>query len=379
MKSIKTYKTSKPLLNIIMCLLLYLAVINNISGQLNTYLNNMDSNNYNYFFIKERMYDYLDSLKATKDSISYYSGGGEYKEFKLFESIWEPQLIPHGDFSVYFDQEYDFFNNQLSNYNYVTQESWHELGPNVIQQTGDKGVGPVEFVTFFDNGTTQSTQYMLTGSALGGLFYSTDYGENWNKTGSEDWFTSGCGWAVFHPTDHNTWYASSSGGSTGGESIGKTGGIYRTNDEGQTWTQIADVNDLGGIWRIIYKLIIDPVNPGTLYAATNGGVFKTVNCGATDPTWTKVFTGFVYDLEMKPGNNNILYSSVFKDDFWKIWISQDGGNNWYAMSPQPAVLGSLDLRYQYLTIEVSKAKPDFLYAQTRNYYHFCFEHIENPV
>jgi len=207
-------------------------LLSNGFGQLNTYLNNIQSDS-NYYMIKNGMKPYLDSLKTTMDSISFYAGSGEYKEFKKFEKLWEPRVSPHGNFTKYFDAEYSYYMNQQGTYDYITDVPWHELGPNIVNQSNNnKGVGPVEFLTFFDGGTTDSTQYMLTGSLAGGLFFSNDYGSTWNKTGTDMWAQSGCSWAVFNPTNHNMWYASTAG-NDGSESlwIGKTGGIFRTTDE----------------------------------------------------------------------------------------------------------------------------------------------------
>ncbi len=117
---------------------------------------------------------------------------------------------------------------------------------------------------------------MLTGSLLSGLFYSSDYGETWNSTGTDNWEQSGCSWAVFHPTNHEVWFASSSRNSASGRSgfIGRTGGVYKTVDEGENWIKIADKDDLGGAWSIIYKIVIDPNFPNTLYVLTSKDFIK---------------------------------------------------------------------------------------------------------
>lgn len=339
----------------------------------------MDDTAYNYYDIKSNMNDYLDSLKLVLDSAAFYGGGGEYKEYRLFERFWDPLLTPHGDFSKYFNQVKDISELGDNSFPYVTEESWHEIGPNKTQTAGSgPGIGPMEFVTFFDDGTPESTQYMLAGSTLGGLFYSNDYGNNWAMAGTDSWIFSGCGWAVFHPTNHQKWFASSSGTSesAGSSWIGKTGGIYRTDDEGQEWEKIADYNDFGSEWTKINKLIIDidysNNNKIVLYAATSRGVFKTMDCEATDPSWTNIYEGFVFDIEFKPGDKSTIYitSNVEEpngDYYWKILKSLDYGSLWNELPSQPeTITGITNTRQRYFTIEVSKAKPDYLYCVTRN-------------
>lgn len=247
------------------------------------------------------MNEYLDSLKTTMSEEKFYEEGGAYSDFMKFQQTWEPRLSPHGDFNKYLNAQENFYSNLKSDYQFITDKKWHELGPDKVNQNPDKGVGPVEFISFFDNGSSSSTQYMLTASLLGGLFYSTDYGETWQSTNTDTkWDESGCSWAVFHPSNHKIWYAASSGNTDQGSSswIGKTGGIYRTEDEVETWTQIADKNDLNGIWTIVYKLVINPQNSSVLFAATSNGIFKTTSANTNNPSWSKVSSGFTYDLEL---------------------------------------------------------------------------------
>jgi hypothetical protein len=336
-------------------------------GQLQKCLNEMSLDS-NYFSIKAQVEDYLDSLKNTLDSSEFYAGGGEYKELKFFESIWEPRVTPDGNFSYYYNNMEDYYNNYSDDYSYITNDNWIELGPNKTQTVSYKGIGPAEFISFHDGGNADSTRYMLTSSCLGGLFYSDNFGESWKNGGSDNWTQSGCSWAIFHPNNHNIWYAASSGDGESTESlwIGKNGGVYRTMNEGSSWTQIANYEDLNGIWTRIFKLIIDPINPQILYVSTSSGIFKTTNCEVTNPTWTQLLTGFVWDFEMNPEDNSILYASDFINGYWKIMISYDNGANWNEMAVQPAVLNNNNIRQQYFTIEVSKAKPDYIYCLVKN-------------
>ena len=206
-----------------------------ISGVISQTLSRLAANE-NLFPFKTKMQLHFDSLRPLMDSVTFYSEGGEYNDYKKFMNFWEPRISVDGDFSKYEEAKYIYYTG-INNISQVNGNPWFEIGPEkepVNMSSDFAGVGPTEFITFFDNGTASSTNRMLTGSVLGGLFYSTDHGEHWNKTGTDtQWPTSGCGWAVFHPNDFQTWFASSSGDEQGESSfIGYTGGIFRTNDEG---------------------------------------------------------------------------------------------------------------------------------------------------
>lgn len=153
-------------------------------AQLNKLTQQIDSSTTFYEInIQEKVF--LDSLKLVLDSASYYSGGSEFREYKRFKTFWEPRLFPDITFERYMLAEQAYFGTTKSNYAYLSNENWWEIGPKVPPTTANTGVGPAEFITFFDNGTPASTQHMLSGSLPGGLFYSQDAGETWTPAGSD--------------------------------------------------------------------------------------------------------------------------------------------------------------------------------------------------
>ncbi len=71
--------------------------------------------------------------------------------------------------------------------------------------------------------------------------------------------------------------------------------------------------------------MIDPSAPATLYALTNGGVFKTMNGGSN---WTESFVGrFVSALAIDPSASATLYAAS-----GGIFKSTDGGVSWTSTS-----------------------------------------------
>ncbi|MBK7434181.1 MAG: hypothetical protein IPI66_09980 [Chitinophagaceae bacterium] len=138
---------------------------------------------------------------------------------------------------------------------------------------------------------------------------------------------------AFHPTDANTVYA----GTT-------AGGLWRTTDAGANWTNLSPDLPSGGISGIV----IDPVNPNTIYLLTGDGdsnfggfvqdfdyirlsigVLKSTN-GGTNWTKTGDFPGVDYSnltgyrLIMHPSDNNILYACTNKG----IFMTVNAGTSW---------------------------------------------------
>ncbi len=94
-------------------------------------------------------------------------------------------------------------------------------------------------------------------------------------------------------------------------------GVYKSADGGKTWSHmgLADTNTIA-------RIVVHPKNPDVVYVAAGGhewtsnperGVFKTVDGGKT---WDKVLfvndqTG-AYDLVMDPKDNDTLYAATWQ-------------------------------------------------------------------
>ncbi len=311
--------------------------------------------------------------------------GGAYNRYRRFLQVWEPRLHPHGDFKEFFRQEAAHYNRRgrrravghaeqepgaaLAAATLPNTAPWQELGPRSkpSSSVGAEGTGPTEFIVFY--GPTPSR--MLCGSLAGGLFYSTNGGVTWSSTGTDTQIgRSGVGTAAFHPSDYRIWFAASGGNSDNNLPawIGFTGGIFRTDDEGTTWTQIARESQLGGIWTKIYKVAGHPSNANRLWAATSSGLYVTNNALDAKPQWTAVAPlqgESIYDFELRPGDPRWLYATAATWSGgnltnWRYMFSDDDGATWQNVAnPPSSAAGATGL-----TIEVSRARPHNLYMVT---------------
>jgi len=157
-------------------------------------------------------------------------------------------------------------------------------------------------------------------------------------------------------------------------------GLYKSSDDGKSWTHIG-LDDSHHIGRVI----IDPNNKNTIYVAALGhlyspneerGIFKSTDGGAS---WSKVLyvnnnTGAV-DLVMDPNNDQVLYAALWERerrawDFKEagpgsgIYKTTDGGANWDRIEtgfPQGENIGRIGLDI------TEKDGTTYLYALLDNY------------
>lgn len=324
----------------------------------------------NYYTQKAQMIDYLDSMDILQPDSIFYHEGSEFNRFKQWEAFWEERLSPHGDFSVYFDnlqQGYDDIGQRSSAYDV----EWHEIGP-LDKPTGtmpanygqSAGIGPIEFVRFYKD----DPDYMICGSTNGGVFFSDDGGNNWVNAGTDHWSgVSAVSWAEFKTDDPEIIYASCTTPADNQPGTIQTfGGVFRVQKNGtinpnSTWQRIADYNSLGVSTNcLIRKLLTDPVDSDILYIVTSEGLFKSSNVNATTPTWTEILTDNIFDLEMNPGNHSILYVS-FKSPSSNsniVKYSTTGGIFWNTLSNLPSYSVS---NISHISLEVSDAFPNNIY------------------
>ena len=126
-------------------------------------------------------------------------------------------------------------------------------------------------------------------------------------------------------------------------------GILKSTNGGLTWsgTGLTFAQDEN---RMIHRLIINPTNPQTLFAALDSGLWRTTNGGVT---WTAVISsGNFYDVEFNTANSNIVYAST---DNGTVEYSSDGGNTW-------SVTGHLSSSSGRVSIAVTPADANRLYV-----------------
>lgn len=152
-----------------------------------------------------------------------------------------------------------------------------------------------------------------------GVYLSRDGGKNWKNMGLTK--SEHIAKIIIDPRNSNVVYVASQGPLWG---PGGDRGLFKTSDEGQSWTKILEISENTGIT----DLVMDPRNPDVLYAASyqrrrhvytliNGGpesaIYKSTDAGKT---WRKIISGLPagdigrIGLAISPANPDILYAII---------------------------------------------------------------------
>jgi len=259
---------------------------------------------------------------------------------------------------------------QNPNRRVAQQIDWRLEGPTNIG-------GRINTVAFNPN----NPDIMYAGTADGGIFKTTDNGDNWFPIFDDQLFLSVYK-IVIDPQDENTIYAGTGDANISGiPSIGN--GIFKSTDAGLSWQYIGLEET-----RIISDIKIHPNNSNIIYAGTMGlpyernndrGLYKTTDGGMT---WEQVLfisdEAGVISMEMDFNNPDILYAVGWnrirnntESLTWgldaKIYKTIDGGDNWEILEG-----GLPQTEFSRIGIAMSQQNPQKLYATyvdtTHSYY-----------
>ena len=236
-----------------------------------------------------------------------------------------------------------------------------------------RGIGPAvmggRIIDIAVHPTRPTTWYVAAGS--GGLWKTTNAGTTWNAV-FEDQPSYSIGCVTLDPTNPEVVWVGT-GENVSGRHVGWGDGVYRSRNGGASWEQVGLEKS-----EHIGKILVDPRDGQTVYVAAEGplwsaggerGVYKTTDQGET---WSLLLeidehTG-VTDIAFNPSNPDTLYAAAYqrRRHIWAlmaggpgsgIYKTTDGGKSWRKISKglPKGDMGKIGLA-------VTPADPEIVYA-----------------
>ena len=161
---------------------------------------------------------------------------------------------------------------------------------------------------------------ICVGTVGGGLSYSRDGGETWNRIRDNVPSEGNIRTMAVYPDDAHRLLA------------GTDNGIVRSEDNGATWNKLDSPFEDLQIWSVT----VDPENTDTIFVGTRPGGFRSHDGGKT---WQEMNMGVNLNCPIgTPRTTNILVDPRDHNTVWAgievdgVYKSLDGGDSWLHMS-----------------------------------------------
>jgi len=223
--------------------------------------------------------------------------------------------------------------------------AWFEIGPTNLS-------GRILDIAFDPN----DAAVVYVGSASGGLWKSTDGGDSWTTT-TDELPTLSVGGVCVSPFDSDIVLIATGEGTFNADRVSGIG-ILKSTDAGQTWnpTSLSHAVDSGTGFHCL------EVNPatGTYLAGANDGLWRSTDEG---DTWTEVAGPTSYfDVKWNPALTRVYTASGSVWGGVQIRVSTDDGLSWSPLSSGLPPASSCSKT----KLAVTPAQPTWIYAHIVN-------------
>ncbi len=185
---------------------------------------------------------------------------------------------------------------------------------------------------------------ILAATATAGIWKSTDDGQSWTAI-TNDLPVSSVASVAFKPNDPSVMYFQASSN------------FYKSTNGGASWYETGGSEIVDLVFNA-NTIITNNTVASDVYLATNKGFFKSSDEGEN---FTKTLTGLITDIVIHPTNNQIIYVIKSVSNRTEFYRSDDGGDSFTLYDngyPQPS---SVD-ENKRTVLAVSADEPDAVYA-----------------
>lgn len=276
--------------------------------------------------------------------------GSGWKQFKRWEWFKEQRLDERGEMPNQRLIYEEIKRAQLQQQYRGANGNWQLLGPIEEPQNGSGvSIGRLSAICFHPTDTNQ----IWAGAPSGGLWKSNDNGQSWEPL-TDDLPNIGVAEIIVNPHNTDTMYLS-----TGDESANDTYsfGVLRSSDGGATWDSTGLSFSLAQ-GRNIRRMLLDSTNTNVLIAAATSGIYRTEDAGET---WTQVQSGNFCDLEFKPFRHDTVYATTSSLSSPPFYVSYNNGQTWNA-----STAGLPTSQMGRTKVAVSPAAPNTVYILATN-------------
>jgi hypothetical protein len=256
-------------------------------------ISNIPGKPVNLFEFQERVQAYW------KDRDGSQKGSG-YKPMKRWEHYWSYFADPQGNLP----SSKQLWDSWKTKQNFSGKDpnpvaNWNTIGPADVGVFSGRlpGTGRVNAIAV----DPKNPNIWYVGAPSGGIWKSTNAGQSW--TNLFDQFPQiGVSGIAIDPNNSNIVYITT-GDDDAADSYSV--GVFKSLDGGQTWNETGLNPSSTTENSLMNEIVIDPTNSSVIWVGTSNGLFKSTDSGNS---FTNVRSGFISDFKLKPGDPNTVYA-----------------------------------------------------------------------
>ncbi|MFZ9596976.1 MAG: PKD domain-containing protein [Schleiferiaceae bacterium] len=261
------------------------------------------------------VYDVVREFDAAFEGKAAEKGKG-WKQFKRWEAFMDPRVYPTGQrpnptaLHQGMQQIQQNWGSTSTGASGIGQ--WTPVGP--FNGNPIQGIGRVNTIAFHPT----NPNVVFAGAPAGGLWKTTDQGTTWT-TNTDLLPNLGVSGIAIDPLHPDTMYIA-----TGDRDADDTYsiGVLKSTDGGTTWKTTGLTLQLTNYARLT-GIVIHPTQTQHLVVASRSGMYRTTDGGTT---WTMVQGGSFQSLSMVAGAPHLLYAGTSANG--RVWFSRDFGATW---------------------------------------------------
>ena len=253
--------------------------------------------------------------------------------------------------------------SNAANARQIGEITWHMAGPNDL--------GGRTRALAFDQANPNT---ILAGGVSGGMWKSIDGGNTWELKTDPNQNMSVTSVAQ-DPTNADRWYYAT--GEFNGNSASDRGyrasyhgtGIYKSVDNGETWSRLTATEDTDTDWNsefdYISRIVVSPKNGDVYFAANGFGVFKSSNGGSSFNLALGAPGGYRYADVIVNSNGDLLAAlsensaGGNQPESPGIYRSTDDGSSWTDVTPT-----DFPSTHDRTYLAFARSAPDTAYSYT---------------
>lgn len=273
--------------------------------------------------------------------------GSGYKQFRRWEARMERKVDINGNIikDIHLYNAFINYQNRTSAKTSSKSGNWTQMGPfNPPADPHNQVVGLGRIASLAFDPTDANTMY--TGAPSGGIWKTIDGGNNWTNI-SNNIPTLGVSAIIVT----NNYILIGTGDRDDLDANGV--GVMKSTDGGQTW--VLSSTGMGPI--TVNRMVKDPTDDNIILAATTSGIYRSTDAGAS---WSLRQSGDVFDMVFKPNDKDVIYAST-EGNQPVVMRSVDNGMTWVNLSVNfpPAA--------RKAAVAVTPDDPDYLYVVVAEY------------